>query len=79
MEKEDKENAYLTCPMSGACYQNMLREDLFQKALKTNKIEDWGEVPMCNTMIDCFNMECLMCKDYKQAAKLLDKRHGYRK
>lgn len=79
MEKENKENAYLTCPISGVCYQNRLREDLYQKALETNDPKDWSMIPMIGALIDCFNMECLMRKDYKQAATLLDKSHGYRK
>ena len=65
--EENKENAYLTCPMSGACYSNWRREELYRNALETNKPEDWGKVPMSTTLIDCFNVDCLMRKDYKQA------------
>lgn len=79
MEKEDKENAYLTCGCAGLCYSVRRREELYRIALQTNKPEDWAKVPMLTALVDCFNMECLMRKDYKQAATLLDKSHGYRK
>ena len=69
--EENKENVYLTCPMSGACYSNWRREELYHIALETNKPEDWGKVPMAYTLIDCFNMECLMRKDYKHAMENL--------
>lgn len=65
--EENKENAYLTCPMADRCYSKWRREELYRIALQTNKPEDWGRVPMVNTLIDCFNMECLMRKDYKRA------------
>ncbi len=68
---ENKENAYLTCDFAGQCYSNQLREELYRIALKTNKPEDWSKVPMITSLIDCFNMKCLMCKDYKQAMKNL--------
>lgn len=79
MGKEDKEKAYLTCPIARQCYSNWRREELYRIARQTNKPEDWGRVPVIGTLIDCFNMECLMRKDYKQAATLLEKSHGYRK
>ena len=65
--EENKENAYLTCGCASECYSNWRREELYRIALQTNKPEDWGKVPMLHIFIDCFNMECLMCKDYKQA------------
>lgn len=65
--EENKENAYLTCPMSGVCYSNQHREELYRIALETNKPEDWEKVPMMGALIDCFNMDCLMRKNYKQA------------
>jgi len=65
--EENKENAYLTCPIADQCYSKWHREELYRIALKTNKPEDWGKVPMVCALIDCFNMECLMRKDYKQA------------
>lgn len=71
--EENKENAYLTCPMTGQCYSKWHREELFRIALQTNKLEDWGRVPMVHTLIDCFNMGCLMRKDYKQAMENLKK------
>ena len=79
MEKENKENAYLTCGCARQCYSVRRREELYKKALQTNKPEDWGKVPMVTALVDCFNKECLMRRDYKQAATLLDKSHGYRK
>ena len=66
MEK-NKENAYLTCGCAGECYLNWRREELYHIARKTNKPEDWEKVPMVTALIDCFNTECLMRKDYKQA------------
>lgn len=68
---ENKENAYLTCGCAGQCYLNQRREELYKKALETNKPEDWGKVPMIGALIDCFNMDCLMLKDYKQAMENL--------
>ena len=65
--EENKENIYLTCHMAGECYLNQRREELYRIARQTNKPEDWGKVPMSTTLIDCFNMDCLMRKDYKQA------------
>ena len=65
--KEDKENAYLTCPLSGRCYSKWRREELHKKALKTNDPNDWSKVPMATVLIDCFNMNCFMRKNYKQA------------
>lgn len=67
MMEENKENAYLTCGCAWQCYSNRRREELYKKALQTNKPEDWGKVPMIGALIDCFNMDCLMRKDYKQA------------
>ena len=64
--EENKENAYLTCGCVGQCYENWHREELYCIARKTNKPEDWAKVPMLNVLIDCFNMKCLMRKDYKQ-------------
>ena len=69
--KESKENAYLTCGCAGQCYSNCHREELYRIALQTNKPEDWGKVPMVSALIDCFNMECLMRKDYKRAMENL--------
>ena len=69
--EENKENAYLTCPMVGQCYENWHREELYRIARQTNKPEDWAKVPMLNVLIDCFNMDCLMRKDYKQAMENL--------
>lgn len=68
---ESKENAYLTCGCSGQCYSAEHREELYRIALKTNKPEDWEKVPMAYALIDCFNMECLMRKDYKRAIENL--------
>ena len=67
MVEENKENAYLTCGCAGQCYSNRRREELYCIALQTNKPEDWGKVPMIGALIDCFNMNCLMRKDYKLA------------
>ena len=53
------------------CYENWQREELYRTARKTNKPEDWAKVPMLNVLIDCFNMDCLMHKDYKQAMENL--------
>lgn len=69
--EENKENAYLICPMAERCYSKWHREELYRIALQTNKPEDWGKVPMVTTIIDCFNMDCLMRKDYKQAMENL--------
>ena len=69
--KECKENAYLTCGCAGQCYSVEHREELYRIALQTNKPEDWGKVPMIGALIDCFNMECLMRKDYKRAMENL--------
>lgn len=69
--EENKENAYLTCPIAGQCYSKWHREELYRIACQTNKPEDWGKVPMVTALIDCFNMDCLMHKDYKQAMKNL--------
>jgi hypothetical protein len=65
--KEDKENAYLTCPISERCYSKRHGEDLRKKALKTNDPSDWSKVPMATVLVDCFNMDCFMRKNYKQA------------
>ncbi len=67
MIEENKENAYLKCFCAGECYSNQRREELYHIALETNRPEDWGKVPMIGALIDCFNMDCLMRKDYKQA------------
>jgi hypothetical protein len=69
--EENKENAYLTCFCANECYLNWRREDLYRIALQTNKPEDWGKVPMVGALIDCFNMDCLMRKNYKQAMENL--------
>lgn len=69
--EENKENAYLTCPMADRCHSNQRREELYRIALETNKPEDWGKVPMIGTLIDCFNLDCFMRKDYKQAMENL--------
>ena len=69
--EENKENTYLACPMADRCYSNQRREELYRIARKTNKPEDWGRVPMVHTLIDCFNLECLMHKDYKRAMENL--------
>lgn len=69
--EENKENAYLTCFCAGQCYSIGRREELYRIAIKTNKPEDWGRVPMVHTLIDCFNLECFMRKDYKQAMENL--------
>jgi len=69
--EENKANAYLTCCCAGQCYSNWRREELYRIALKTNKLEDWAKVPMISALIDCFNMDCLMRKDYKQAMENL--------
>ena len=68
---ENKENAYLTCGCVEQCYENWQREELYCIARKTNKPEDWAKVPMLSVLIDCFNMDCLMRKDYKQAMENL--------
>ena len=65
--EENKENEYLTCPIADQCYSNWHREELYKKELETNDPKDWSTVQMVTAMVDCFNMECLMCKDYKQA------------
>jgi hypothetical protein len=70
--KESKEKAYLTCPMADQCYSKWRREELYRIALQTNKPEDWGRVPMLTTLIDCFNMDCLMRKDYKLEMKNIE-------
>lgn len=69
--EENKENAYLTCHMADQCYFNQRREELYRIARQTNKPEDWGKVPMIGVLIDCFNLECFMRKDYKQAIENL--------
>ena len=68
---ENKENAYLTCGCARQCYENCYREELYCIARQTNKPEDWSKVPMLGALIDCFNMDCLMRKDYKQAMENL--------
>lgn len=65
--KENKENAYLTCPIYRRCYSQCRREELHKKALKTNDPNDWSKVPMVTALVDCFNMDCFMRKNYKQA------------
>ena len=65
--EENKENAYLTCPMADKCYSKWHRKELYHIALQTNKPEDWGRVPIVHTLIDCFNMKCLMRKDHERA------------
>lgn len=72
--EENKENTYLTCHMSDQCYSNRRREELYRIAIKTNKPEDWGKVPMIGALIDCFNIDCLMRKDYKRAMENLKKK-----
>ena len=69
--EENKENSYLTCSCAKQCYSNWRREELYRKALETNDPNDWSKVPMVTALIDCFNMDCLMCRDYKQAMKNL--------
>ena len=69
--EENKENAYLTCYMAGQCYLMERREELYRIARQTNKPEDWAKVPMTYVMIDCFNLDCFMRKDYKQAMENL--------
>lgn len=72
--EENKENAYLACPCAEDCYLNYYKSELYHIALQTNKPEDWenwGKVPMIGALIDCFNMECLMRKDHKQALENL--------
>lgn len=66
-----KENAYFTCPMADQCYSKWCREELYRIALQTNKPEDWGKVPMIRALIDCFNIDCFMRKNYKQAMEIL--------
>ena len=69
MEK-NKENAYLTCSYAKQCYSEWHREELYRKALETNDPNDWSKVskvPIVTVLIDCFNMDCLMRKDYKLA------------
>jgi len=61
--EENKENAYLTCSVAQQCYLNQQRGELYRIA----QPEDWGKVTMGVTLIDCFNRECLMHKNYKQA------------
>jgi hypothetical protein len=65
--KENKENAYLTCFISERCYSKCRGEELLEKALKTNDPYDWAKVPMVTPLVDCFNTDCLMRKNYKQA------------
>ena len=72
--EENKENAYLTCGCAGQCYENCRREGLYRIACQTNKPEDWGRVPIVHTLIDCFNLDCLMRKDYKLAMENLKKK-----
>ena len=69
--KENKENEYLTCPLSGRCYSKWRRDELHKKALKTNDTNDWSKVPMVTALVDCFNMDCFMRKNYKQAMENL--------
>lgn len=69
--EENKENAYLTCPMAGQCHSKWRREELYKKALKTNDPKDWSMVPMVTALVDCFNMDCFMRKNYKQAMENL--------
>lgn len=71
--KENKENAYLTCPISERCYSKWNGEELRKKALKTNDINDWAKVPMTTILVDCFNMDCFMRKNHKQAMENLKK------
>lgn len=71
--EENKENAYLKCFCAGQCYSNRRGEELYKKALQTNDPADWSMVPMMTTLIDCFNMDCLMRKNYKQAMENLKK------
>lgn len=65
--KENKENAYLTCFIAERCYAKCQEEELRKKALKTNDPNDWAKVPMTRVLVDCFNMDCFMRKNYKQA------------
>lgn len=69
--KENKENAYLTCHIADKCYSKWRGNELYRIALQTNKPEDWSKVPMRNTLIDCFNMDCFMRKNHKQAMENL--------
>ena len=64
---ETKENAYLTCGCAEECYSNYRASDLYRIARQTNKMEDWSKIPIATVLIDCFNLECLMRKDYKLA------------
>ena len=61
--EENKENSYLTCGYAGQCYETWRREELYRKALETNDPNDWSNVPTVTALIDCFNMDCLMCKE----------------
>lgn len=65
--EENKENAYLTCPIALTCYSNQRRSALYKKALETNNPADWSMVPMVGALIDCFNTECFMRKDHARA------------
>jgi len=65
--EENKENAYLTCPIARQCYSNQRGSELYKKALETNDPSDWSMVPMVSALIDCFNTECLMRKNHKRA------------
>lgn len=69
--KENKENAYLTCFISEDCYKKCRERELRKKALKTNDPNDWSKVPMATVLVDCFNMDCFMRKNYKQAMENL--------
>ena len=53
------------------CYSNWHGKELYKKALETNDPKDWSMALMTTALIDCFNMECLMRKDYKQAMENL--------
>lgn len=72
--EENKENAYLTCPISERCYSKWHGEELHKKELKTNDPKDWSKVPMATVLVDCFNMDCFMRKNHKQAIENLKRR-----
>ena len=71
---EENKNAYLTCFCADRCYSKQRRSELHKRALETNDPRDWRDWSMVRdvtVLIDCFNMECLMRKDYKLAMENL--------
>lgn len=69
--EESKENTYFACGCTEECYLNSLKSHLYRIARQINKPEDWKKVTLLSTLINCFNADCLMCKEYKRTMEKL--------